>query len=72
MLWDMHATCANHLAKICNTSHDGLEEVHKAIDDFFTTGLLYWIEVLVLTGNLDVGIYALDDIEQWYMLVSYA
>jgi hypothetical protein len=49
----------------------GVEEVHKAIDKFFKTGFLFWIEVLILTGNLDIGVYALNDIEQWYMLVSH-
>ena len=46
------------------------EEVQKAIDKFFRTHLLYWIEVLALTGNLSVGICAMNDIEQWYALVS--
>jgi len=44
--------------------------VQKAIDKFFRTHLLYWIEVLALTGNLSVGICAMNDIEQWYALVS--
>jgi len=60
----------NHLAKVSSISH-GMEEVHKAIDDFFTTSFLFWIEVLVLTGNLDIGVHALNDIEKWYTLVSY-
>jgi len=45
-------------------------EVQKAIKEFFTRHLLYWIEVLVLTGNLGVGIHAMNDVEQWYALVS--
>ena len=60
-----------HLAKVSDIS-DGVEEVHQAIDSFFTTGFLWWIEVLALTGSLDIGVYGLNDIEQWYMLVSYA
>jgi hypothetical protein len=44
--------------------------VQKAIDKFFTVHLLHWIEVLALTGNLGVGVYAMNDIEQWYDLVS--
>ena len=40
------------------------------IDQFFTTHLLHWIEVLVLVGNLNAGICAIDDIEQWYLRVS--
>ena len=59
-----------HLAKIPNSS-GGLKEVHNAIDDFFVTGFLFWIEVLVLTGNLDTGVHALNDIEQWCILVSF-
>jgi hypothetical protein len=47
-----------------------VDEVQKAIDGFFTTSLLYWIEVLVLTRNLGVGVYAMNDVEQWYALVS--
>jgi hypothetical protein len=47
-----------------------VQEVQKAIDQFFTTHLLYWIEVLVLVGNLDAGVYAINDIEQWYAEVS--
>jgi len=47
-----------------------IEEVQKAIDNFFTTHLLDWIEVLALTGNLGVGVHAMNDIEQWCTLVS--
>jgi len=58
-----------HLLEIpVGSSHT--EEVQKAIDKFFRTHLLYWIEVLALTGNLSVGICAMNDIEQWYALVS--
>jgi len=46
------------------------DEVQKAIDSFFTTHLLDWIEVLVLTENLGVGVYAMNDIEKWCTLVS--
>jgi len=45
-------------------------EVQKAIKEFFTRHLLYWIEVLALTGKLGVGIHAMNDVEQWYALVS--
>ena len=58
----------NHLTKISSISD---VEVHKAIDDFFTTNFLCWLEVLTLTGNLDISVYALNSIEQWYMLVSH-
>jgi hypothetical protein len=47
-----------------------VEEVQEAIEKFFTTCLPYWIEVLVLTRNLGVGVYAINDVEQWCVLVS--
>ena len=59
----------SHLAKVSDVS-GGATEIHKAIDDFFTTNFLTWIEVLALTRNLDAAIYGLNDIEQWYSLVS--
>jgi hypothetical protein len=58
-----------HLVEIPSSSDD-VEEVYKAIDGFFTTCLLHWIEVLSLTGNLDAGVYALNEVQQWYLLVS--
>jgi len=51
-----------------SSSHVG--EVQKAIEEFFTRHLLHWIEALALTGNLGVGVYAMNDVEQWYALVS--
>jgi hypothetical protein len=66
-----YACCfwTKHLLEIPSSgSHVG--EVQKAIDKFFTTHLLYWIEVLALTGNLGVGVYAINDIQKWYTLVS--
>jgi len=53
-------------------SGSGVEEVQKAIDEFFPTCLLFWIEVLILVGKLDIGVHALNDIQQWYTLVSYS
>ena len=47
-----------------------VQEVQRAIDQFFTKHLLHWIELLVLVGNLDIGVYAINDIEQWYTEVS--
>ena len=47
-----------------------VEEVKKAIDGFFMTHFLDWIEVLALIGNLGAGVYAINDVEQWYTLVS--
>jgi hypothetical protein len=58
-----------HLLEIPSSSPH-TEEVQKAIDKFFTVHLLHWIEVLVLTGNLGVGVHAMNDIEQWCNLVS--
>ena len=51
-----------------NTPH--IEEVQKAINKFFTTHLLHWIEVLAITGNLGTGVYSMNDIEKWCSLVS--
>jgi len=66
-----YACCfwTQHLLKVPHSSPHA-EEVQEAIDKFFRTHLLYWIEVLALTGNLDVGVYAMNDVEQWYSLVS--
>ena len=66
-----YACCfwASHLAK--TASHHPDEEVFKAINEFFTTCFLFWIEVLSLMRNLDIGVYALNDVDQWYVMVSY-
>ena len=61
---------ASHLAKVSSSCHN-IEEVHKAIDEFFIKNFLLWIEVLILTENLDTGVHALTAIEEWYILVSY-
>ena len=61
---------ANHLAGITGNIHD-IEEVDKAINNFFETSLLFWIEVLSLMGNLDAGVYAINSIEEWYTTVSF-
>ena len=69
---DLEYACrfwASHLAKIPSGVH-GLEEVNQAIEMFFTSNLLFWIEALVLTKSLDVGVYALNKVDQWYILVS--
>ena len=60
-----------HLLGIPSTS-SYVKEVQEAIDTFFTTCLPYWIEVLALTGNLGVGVHAMNDVDQWYALVSTA
>ena len=66
-----YACCfwTKHLLEIPGSSHHS-EEVQRAINKFFTTHLLHWIEVLTLTGNLGVGVYAMNDIDKWYSLVS--
>ena len=51
-------------------SGPGVEEVQEAMDEFFTTCLLFWIEVLSLVGKLDIGVHALNNIQQWYTSVS--
>jgi len=66
-----YACCfwTKHLLSIPG-SGPGVEEVQKVIERFFTTCLLFWIEVLSLIGKLDIGVYALNDIQEWHTLVS--
>ena len=52
------------------TSGSNIKRVKAEVDEFFTTHLLGWIEVLSLTGHLNLGVYAVYDIDQWYLLVS--
>ena len=47
-----------------------VKEIQKAIDEFFVTHLLSWIEVLAIIGNLDIGVYAINNIQKWYISVS--
>ena len=66
-----YACCfwTKHLLRIpSNSPH--ISEVQKAIEKFFTTCLPWWIEVLAITGNLGIGIYAMNDVEEWYASVS--
>jgi hypothetical protein len=58
-----------HLVEIPSSCQD-VEEIHKAIDRFFSTQFLYWIEVLCLMRNLDIGVHAINDVHKWYTLVS--
>jgi len=58
-----------HLLEIPGSSPHA-EEVQKAVDKFFTVHFLHWVEVLILIENLGVGVHAMNDIEQWYNLVS--
>ena len=58
-----------HLLDVPSTS-PYIEEVLGAIDQFFKTHFLHWIEVLVLVRDLGAGVYAINDVEQWYASVS--
>ena len=58
-----------HLLKSPTSGCDA-ETVQKAIDKFFTTHLLSWIEVLAVMRILDVSVHSMNDIQQWYTLVS--
>jgi len=60
---------SKHLLMVPSSSSHAME-VQKAVEEFFTRHLLYWIEVLALTGNLGAGVHAMNDVEQWYALVS--
>ena len=66
-----YACCfwTKHLVNVPDNSPD-IREVQEAIDKFSMTYLLYWIEILSLTGNLSAGVHAFNDIQQWYTLVS--
>jgi len=67
-----YACCfwATHLRETTGSSI-GIKEVQQAIDRFFTTCFLFWVEALSLLENLEIGVYALSEIERWYTLVSY-
>ena len=58
-----------HLVEIPNNSHN-IKRVCKAVEEFFTTHFLFWIEVLIIMGRLDIGVYAINNIQQWYISVS--
>ena len=59
-----------HLLK-SPSSGSSAEQAQEKIDRFFTVHLLHWIEVLVIMKNLDAGVHSLNDIKQWYALVSF-
>ena len=59
-----------HLMETPSSGHD-VGEVDNAINRFFETHLLFWIEVLVIMESLNVSVYAINDIQQWYTSVSY-
>ena len=58
-----------HLLEI-PSSNPHAEKVQKAIEKFFKVHLLHWIEVLAITGNLGIGVHAMDDIQLQCNLVS--
>jgi len=58
-----------HLVRSPSSGPD-VEKVQRAIVKFFKTHLLFWIEVLIIMGNLDASVYSINDIQQWYALVS--
>ena len=66
-----YACCfwTKHLLGIPGSS-SYIKVVEKGLNDFFTKHLLHWIEVLVLTGSLGVGVHAIKNIEQWCTSVS--
>jgi hypothetical protein len=66
-----YACCfwTRHLMEIPSNSSN-VEEVYNAIDGFFKTHFLFWIEVLCLMGNLNAGVHAINDVQQWCVLVS--
>ena len=66
-----YACCfwTRHLVKAPSDSYNA--KIQKVIDEFFVTHLLFWIEALAIMGNLGVGVYAINDIQQWYISVSF-
>jgi hypothetical protein len=60
---------ASHLVE-CTSSGPDVEEVHKAIDEFFTTVFCFGLKSLASWRSL-IGVYALKNIDQWYMQVSH-
>jgi len=58
-----------HLVKSPSSGSDA-EKVYKAVEKFFTTHLLFWIEVLIIMGDLSASVHYINDIQQWYILVS--
>ena len=61
---------ARHLVDAPSSGPDA-EEIQKAIDRFFITYLPFWIEVLIIIGSLNIGVYAINHIQQWYTSVSF-
>jgi len=66
-----YACCfwTKHLLGVSSRS-SGVEKIQEAIDKFFPTCLLFWIEALILMGKLNISVHALNDIQQWHTSVS--
>jgi len=60
-----------HLARIPGDGPHA-KQVQEAIHEFFTMRLLFWVEVLSVTGHLGAGVYAINEIRQWHISVSYS
>ena len=58
-----------HLAETPNSGDDA-KEVQQAINEFFSTQLLFWIEVLIIMGSLDTSVYAINNVQKWFISVS--
>jgi len=59
-----------HLANSPASGSD-VEKVKQAIDRFFTTHLLFWVEALIIMRNVGASVHSINDVEQWYISVSY-
>lgn len=55
-----------HLAKVPSKGPH-VKRVREAVDEFFATRLLYWIEALSTIEHLGGAIYAINDIRQWFI-----
>ena len=67
-----YACCfwTKHLAKIPGNGPCS-KQIQEEIDNFFTSCVLYWIEVLSTLGCLETAVYGINDIRKWYTSVSY-
>ena len=59
-----------HLMEVSTCGHN-VREVCKAIDVFFTTYLLFWIEALIIMESPDTIVHAMNEIQEWYTSVSH-
>ena len=59
-----------HLASVPGNGPHA-KRIKEAVEDFFTKHLLCWIEVLSIVRHLGVAVYAINEIRQWYISVSY-